>query len=215
MKRFLLAAVAMIFIGCQPAMIWNFKEMDPDISSKNEATVGDVVFLWEYGTKQGNSSAEAVKVDGYHMELVYSGASQNILFLMYREYSIMPPYPYTSKTSGMYLKAGYNHEFRYDLSTSKIITFRDIKIEILSADNEKLSYILLQAPKGYKSKSTARAIGAPKKLSLTLKDGSTITGDVISQEKGKYIEIQKADGKTVTVKWDDITNFKYIEPFFP
>jgi hypothetical protein len=67
----------------------------------------------------------------FKQEFIYNGRVQNALKFIYREYI------------NDYARPAFTQELQYDLSESKIIGFRGLRIEILNASNTKIKYKLL------------------------------------------------------------------------
>lgn len=64
-------------------------------------------------------------------ELVYNGKDANSIKLMYREYS------------GSIARPAFYQDLKYDLSESNIIGFRGVSMQVLSATNSKIEFIVL------------------------------------------------------------------------
>ena len=100
-----------------------------------EVTVGSVMMAWGTGIK---SDATGAIQDGIRKELSYSGIAQNVLQVTYREFSL--------QESGTYARQAFTQELKYDVSTSKMITFQDITIRVDSADQQKIRFIITRGP---------------------------------------------------------------------
>jgi len=101
----------------------------------NEVTVGSVMMAWGSGVK---NDVYGTVLDGLRKELYYSGIAQNVLQISYREFSL--------QTTGAYARQPFYQELKYDISSSKTITFQDIKIQIDSADQQKIRFTVVQGP---------------------------------------------------------------------
>lgn len=64
-------------------------------------------------------------------ELIYSGRSGNTITLNYREFT------------DNFARPAFYQEAKYDLSSSKILTFRDFKIKVINADNSSITFEIL------------------------------------------------------------------------
>jgi len=64
-------------------------------------------------------------------EFIYNGRVGDALKFVYREFS------------GDYLKPAFTQEVQYDLGSSNIIGFKDLKIEVIEASNVKIRYKLI------------------------------------------------------------------------
>jgi hypothetical protein len=70
--------------------------------------------------------------DYFNMELIYGGINGSVVSLDYREY-----------TKGMARQA-FSQHLTYDLSKSKIIRYKNIKIQILDATNEAIDFKVVE-----------------------------------------------------------------------
>lgn len=79
------------------------------------------------------STTHVLKNRGYlNYELIYSGISGNTINLLYREFS-----------HENIARAAFFQNLSYDLSKSKEISFRKLKLRIKSADNNSIKYTVL------------------------------------------------------------------------
>lgn len=67
-------------------------------------------------------------------ELLYLGKFDGNIKVAYREY--------VGTTSGTLIRGDFNYELFYNLNDSKTIRFQNYVINVLSADNEKMEYIV-------------------------------------------------------------------------
>lgn len=72
---------------------------------------------------------------GDAMELVYNGLKDNTINIIYREYNI--------QRNEKYIKEGFTQNLNYNLNSSKIIIFRKIRIDVLSANSNQIIYKVL------------------------------------------------------------------------
>jgi hypothetical protein len=70
----------------------------------------------------------------FSQQLIYSGKTGSTIRIAYREFS-----------SNLARPAFYQ-ELTYDLSESKILTFRSTKIEVISATNSEITFSILENP---------------------------------------------------------------------
>ncbi len=68
----------------------------------------------------------------FHQELIYTGISSDTIYITYREYS-----------SNM-ARPAFFLELKYDINISKLIVFRNYRLKILVADNEHISFKIIQ-----------------------------------------------------------------------
>jgi len=103
-----------------------------------ECYIGETMILEESGTI--NTVYNTVYPGGIRWELVYAGKSDDNIKIYYREF--------VSTQSGWMAKDAFTQELTYDLKESKIIRYKQLKMEILSANNEKIIYkVLSDKPK--------------------------------------------------------------------
>lgn len=69
----------------------------------------------------------------FRQELIYGGRVGDQIKVTYREYS------------GDFARAAFSQEVQYDLTTDKLIGFKGVRVEILSATNTKLVYKVLRS----------------------------------------------------------------------
>lgn len=68
-------------------------------------------------------------------ELVYSGMDKNNILFKHNEY--------LSDNDGYFNKLGYSDNLEFDMAKSRVIDYKGLKIEIVSAGPEELSYRIL------------------------------------------------------------------------
>ena len=68
----------------------------------------------------------------FRKELVYTGISQNVVSILYREFK------------DDYARPAYSQDLKYDLSESKVVGFRGSRFEIIKATNQGLTYKTLK-----------------------------------------------------------------------
>jgi hypothetical protein len=69
-----------------------------------------------------------VKSDFVRKELIYSGKSGNVIDVSYKEFR------------GNMAAPAFYQNLKYDMSESRIIRFQNFTIEIVSANNQKITY---------------------------------------------------------------------------
>lgn len=130
-------SIPLSLLGCGVYTQEFYAERDYELGKTWEATVGSVMMAWETGTnylQYGN----VYRHKGLRRELSYSGITENVIHLSYREFS--------TGSTGDYARQAFAQELRYDLSSSKEITFREINIRLESADQAKIVYTVLKEP---------------------------------------------------------------------
>lgn len=200
MKKLVLLSIVILLMGCQPAFY--SREVSPKVDVLSQVNVGSEIYSLFVGT----SNSSGFKYGDYE-ELIYTGTSQNVVYILYREY-----YNGIGQSS-ILLKPAFSHEYRYDISTQKTITFRNLQFEILSADGDKIVYKLLKAPSNFKTEvvNDYTSSGPAKRLKITMVGGKELIGNVIEQEKGKFVKIKTEKGDIVEVKWLDMAHYEWIE----
>lgn len=75
--------------------------------------------------------------DAIRWEILYSGRSGNEVTLDYREYAF-------DNFRGAFARPAFFQQVKYDLGTSRMVSFRDVKIEILDATNSGIRYRVVE-----------------------------------------------------------------------
>ena len=70
--------------------------------------------------------------DSFKQELIYTGQSDEIIHVSYREYR------------KEFARPAFSHELTYDLSESSRIVFRNTEIEVLDATNSLIKYKVIR-----------------------------------------------------------------------
>ena len=133
----LLCFMAVLGYGCMPTyrcLSTNYKS-SLDIRESATATVGSVMVRWETWEdcvgEQGGRVFTRYTQDEFNQELIYSGLQGNTIFLLYREYR------------GRLIRDAFTQHLTYDLTKSKILTFRAALIEVEEATNAYIKYRLM------------------------------------------------------------------------
>ena len=86
------------------------------------------------GRTVDHSKAQHVEVDvrNFKQELIYSGRNEKELFFTYREFS-----------ENM-IRAAFQQEVRYELDETRIIGFKSLRIEVIKATNQDITYKIIQ-----------------------------------------------------------------------
>lgn len=69
---------------------------------------------------------------GFKRELVYTGVSKNVVFVLYREFSSDLARP------------AFSQELKYDLSEGRVVGYRGARFEVISATNQGIKYKTLK-----------------------------------------------------------------------
>ena len=72
-------------------------------------------------------------------ELLFDGIADRTVHVSYREY-------YRSSDGSYVARAPFFRQLTYDLSNSKTIVFKEVKIEVDSVNNERIYYSVVSEP---------------------------------------------------------------------
>lgn len=140
----LAAAVAIFAVGCASTTLQrkNFKSYS--VGSVATATIGETFLVDQNGSVEtvkswvgifnspdGWKTEERYSRDFLRKELIYSGKSGTTIEISYREFR------------GGFAAPAFYQNLKYDLVDSKAIQFQKFKIEVIQADNQKLTYKIL------------------------------------------------------------------------
>ena len=97
------------------------------------ATASPYLYPRELSPQQNIYVGELLVVDpkNFKQEFIYSGRVGDDLRFIYREFS------------GDFIRASFTQEVQYD-AKEKVIGFKDMKIEIINANNQQITYKLIQ-----------------------------------------------------------------------
>lgn len=119
----------MIIVSCGLANSRYFIK-DYEIDSEKTVNIGECLISEEKGLK--NDVYGYVK-EGSKWELVYGGLVDNKINITYREYYI--------DRQGTFIKDGFTQHVEYDLSISDIIQYKDIKLQVVTANNTSITFV--------------------------------------------------------------------------
>ena len=128
-----LCIVGIILVGCVAAPYFT---REYELGRPKEVTVGSAMITWEQGVK------DEFMTDATRMELLYSGIAQDILYLNYREFAVKKGGNWAS--GGAYARQPFYQELKYDISKSKQITFKDVEIQVLDANQQKIRFVVVK-----------------------------------------------------------------------
>ncbi len=106
------------------------------VNSRNEA-YGDaacaigLVRKWEENSADLLERRRVHKAGSFKRELIYNGRSRDVIKVIYREFGYDM------------IRPAYTQELNYDLSASKEIGFKGMRLEILEANNSFIKFIVL------------------------------------------------------------------------
>ena len=124
MKNSVTFLCSLILIGCQsPKYVQDFS-----VGSMREVTVGSSMIQW----------GEQDLFSGLRFVLVYAGIDHDVIQVTYREFYI--------DNGDAYARPAYAQELKYDLTKSRLISFRDIRMQIDTADQQRVRFKVIKAP---------------------------------------------------------------------
>jgi hypothetical protein len=126
---------ALMTSGCGSAKT-PYAEMGYMMNDALSVTVGSPMMSWEVGERNAH-----LKIHGSRYELIYSGIAHDVVQVAYREYFI-------NQVVGQapMIRSAFGQNLQYDITQSRTITFQDIRIEVIAADQEKIDYRILTEP---------------------------------------------------------------------
>ena len=137
MKKILFWISLSIFLGaCGPTVPYFYKTYR--LKDSLSVSVGNPVLAIEEGRSRGYLRA------GHKYELIYKGILNDVMTLVYREYTV--------DTEADYIKPAYSMEVSYDLTKGGHVEFRDFIIRVLEATSQRLTYVILEEPIGYRGR---------------------------------------------------------------
>ena len=103
---------------------------------KNNDQIGIVTVFNVNITNNANGNVSLKKLpslaeNSFQQTLIYSGCTEGMLTLGYREFSNDNARP------------AFNNDVEYDLNSSKIIGYKGARIEVIEADNQNITYKVL------------------------------------------------------------------------
>jgi len=181
-----LLLIALGLLSCQ---LSPYFVRDYAVGIPSKATVGSVLIGWEYGYEDINGLTR----DGLRIELVYTGNTASVVHVAYREYAVL--------TQGRFARPPFYLNLQYDLSLSKILRFKEVKIQVDSVDREYLYYRILEEPASVPSYSQqeklvdndqfgsnreTRLFNPPKHVTLTFRNGANREGFLFGYDSFNY-----------------------------
>lgn len=144
MKRILAVIFSVAISGCTTTILENRAFKSYTVGQTKTATVGEAFLTDQAGSVQtvrrwvgvlnspdGWQITPIPSVDFVRKELLYSGKSGSTIEIGYREYR------------GGYAAPAFYQAVKYDLNESKIIRFQRFTIEIIAANNQNITYIII------------------------------------------------------------------------
>lgn len=140
----LLLAITMLALsGCSTVdVIPNYAYKEYNANQHLSATVGSRMMGWFFGTKYFITNpmrpTDSSYYSGYYRELIYGGIDHNVIQLTYREYH--------EDAVEKIIRDAFSQSLKYDLTLADTITFQDIRIKILTANQASIEYIIYREP---------------------------------------------------------------------
>lgn len=147
MKRFLIVGYLLMISSCGPGLqIIEYSERHYSVGIRKETPVGGVMMAYEHGAYRASYGPDVKSAIEWRLE--YAGFVQGVLKIAYRETQLSPEY---DSYGGTYVterlaRPAFNQDLTYDLSSTKVIVFRQVKIQIHSADQERVVFTVIEAP---------------------------------------------------------------------
>jgi len=126
----LINAIGLLGCGSDTVMIKQYS-----LNSQKHITPGEALMEWGYYLSH---RATHVVDGGIRKQLLYGGVDHGTLQISYREFSLAQ--------AGEFARAPFYQDLKYDLASSSIIAFQDIRIAIDSADQQGLLFRVLKGP---------------------------------------------------------------------
>jgi len=129
--------VCWMLAGC--ASSENYFSTNFQVNRPMFASVGASMIEWEEGVRS-TSGKEVTQARRY--ELLYSGLQGRTVSITYREYS--------TGESSTAVRPAFSQELKYDLAQEgkTIVTFREVRIEVSEATNERIGFMVTHGPAG-------------------------------------------------------------------
>lgn len=143
--KWLIIIIPLFFHNCAPRAVYNYKTNTMEYGALASVTTGSPIATWEEGLCKQPC---AYFKQGVESQLIYAGLSGHTITVYYVEFSTRGFDPLK------YARAAFTMSFKYDLSQSKIIAYRDVKVKIIEATNQRLDFIVLSGPEKVWPKET-------------------------------------------------------------
>jgi hypothetical protein len=128
--------VASLFYSCATVEPYLYKSYR--LNDTLSVSVGSPLFSHSEGFQSYSITQNKQIIEGVGQELIYTGIVGNNLKLYYREYS--------ESYNGTFLKSPFSLELQYDLSQDTFIMFRKYLIQVLSANQRSITYVIRNEP---------------------------------------------------------------------
>jgi hypothetical protein len=126
-----------LFYGCATIESYSYKSYR--LNDTLSVPVGSPLFTCSNGLQSVSFTTDRRIIEGVGQELIYIGIVGNNMKLYYREYS--------ESSIGTFARSPFFLELQYDLSQDKSVVFREYLIEVLSANQRAITYVIRKEPK--------------------------------------------------------------------
>ncbi len=117
-------ALCLLLAGCGGSKFYK----DYDIGVEKQVTVGSVMVTVSNQERIGDHTTKITQ------QLIYGGAANQIARIAYREYGEDLTRP------------RFFQDLQYDLNESQVITFQDLAIQVVEANNKQIRFKVLAGP---------------------------------------------------------------------
>lgn len=129
--------LTMTLAGC--AGTENYFSLNTELNHPMFAPVGAALIEWEEGVREKSSKETS---ETFRRELLYSGLTGRTVNITYREY--------WTGSSRKLVQPVFNQDLKYELGQDgkAVITFKEVRIEVSEATNERIGFLLTHGPAG-------------------------------------------------------------------
>lgn len=152
--------------------------------------VGSPILTSKYGCAVIPKDTTKRPTSGYCQELVYSGRSQNTIYLLYREYEIA--------RQGDFIRSAYTTSYVYDITNTQLITFRNFRLNVMDANSNQIKFSVV-------SDGIQRGANL---ITIYTKDGGVHQGPLKQLIKGEAIYILDSKGDLIKFEWAEIDRYE-------